>query len=130
MKSTLLARLRMLQMLQRSGRMAWRLIRDPRTPLLPKLILGAALLYVVSPLDLVPDVLPFLGQMDDVAVLALGLEMFFRSVPDWLRAEHESELGAPPGSSTPVATGRGRVVEGTARERPTPVANRPSWRPS
>lgn len=58
-----------------------RLVRDPRTPLLPKLILGATALYVLSSLDVVPDVVPVLGQLDDVAALALGLELFFRYVP-------------------------------------------------
>ena len=86
-------RLQMVRLLWRHGRLAWRLVRDPRTPLLPKLILGASLLYVLSPLDIVPDVVPVLGQLDDVAALALGLELFFKYVPDGLRREHEAALG-------------------------------------
>ena len=81
------------RLLWRNGRLAWRLVRDPRTPLLPKLILVATVLYVLSPLDLVPDVVPVLGQLDDVAALALGFELFFKFVPDWLKAEHEAALG-------------------------------------
>ena len=86
-------RLQIVRLLWRNGRLAWRLVRDPRTPLLPKLILGATALYVLSPLDVVPDVVPVLGQLDDVAALALGLELFFRYVPGWLKAEHETALG-------------------------------------
>jgi uncharacterized membrane protein YkvA (DUF1232 family) len=47
-------RLQLVRVLWRNGRLAWRLVRDPRTPLLPKLILGATALYVLSPLDVVP----------------------------------------------------------------------------
>lgn len=88
-----LARWRIARLLLRNGRLAWRLIRDPRTPLAPKLILGGALLYALSPLDLFPDFIPLFGQLDDIAVIALGLEMFFKNVPEWLRREHEASLG-------------------------------------
>lgn len=93
----------MVQMLARSGRLALRLLRDPRTPLMPKLMLGAAILYALSPLDFVPDFIPLVGQLDDVAVLGLGLELFFKNVPDWLKAEHEAALGRP--------GQRGRVID-------------------
>lgn len=89
----LFARWRLASLLLRNGRLLWRLIRDSRTPLLPKLILGAALLYALSPLDFVPDFVPLVGQLDDVAVLALGLELFFKNVPEWLRREHEVAIG-------------------------------------
>lgn len=88
-----LKRLRLARVLLRSGRLAWKLVRDPRTPLTAKLILAAAVLYAFSPLDFMPDFVPVLGQLDDVAVLALGLELFFKNVPPWLKAEHEATLG-------------------------------------
>jgi uncharacterized membrane protein YkvA (DUF1232 family) len=83
------------RLLWRNGRLALRLLRDQRTPLLPKVILATAVLYAFSPLDLIPDVIPFLGQVDDVAVLALGMDLFLKNVPDWLRAEHEAALRQP-----------------------------------
>jgi uncharacterized membrane protein YkvA (DUF1232 family) len=86
-------RIHLVRLVWRHGRLAWRLLRDPRTPLMPKVILGAAIVYAFSPLDLMPDFIPFLGQMDDLAVLGLGIELFFKIVPDWLRAEHEAALG-------------------------------------
>lgn len=99
----MLGKLRLAQVLLRQGRLAWSLVRDARTPLLAKLILGGALLYAIWPIDLLPDIIPLLGQLDDVAVLALGLELFFRQVPDWLRAEHEAAIGR--------TRGGGRLVE-------------------
>jgi uncharacterized membrane protein YkvA (DUF1232 family) len=84
----------LLRTLLRDGRLALRLVRDRRTPWMPKLILVGAVLYVLSPFDLLPDLIPFLGQLDDVAILGFGLELFLKNVPDWLRAEHEAALTA------------------------------------
>jgi uncharacterized membrane protein YkvA (DUF1232 family) len=48
-----------------------RLIKDPRVPTAEKALFGAAVVYVVSPLDFIPDVFPFIGQVDDLYVVAL-----------------------------------------------------------
>jgi uncharacterized membrane protein YkvA (DUF1232 family) len=93
----LLARVRLLRVLLRDGRLTWRLVRDPRTPLRAKLILGAVVLFVVSPINWIPNFVPVLGQIEDVALLSLGMELFLRSVPDYLRAEHRAALGRSEG---------------------------------
>jgi uncharacterized membrane protein YkvA (DUF1232 family) len=92
----ILARFRLVRLLLRNGRLAWRLLQDGRTPLKAKLILGAALLYLVSPVNLLTEWVPILGQLDDIAVVTLGLELFFRNVPEWLKAEHEAAMGRRP----------------------------------
>ncbi len=61
--------------LVRQVRLAWRLLRDPAVPRLPKLIPLAAVVYLLSPVDLVAD-LPIIGQVDDVLVLWLALRLF------------------------------------------------------
>ena len=48
-----------------------RLVGDPRVPRKSKLILGGTILYLVSPIDIVPDFVPGLGQLDDVVVALL-----------------------------------------------------------
>lgn len=53
----------------RELRLLRRLLLDERVPLWQKAIPVAAALYLVSPLDLIPDVLPVIGQLDDLAVL-------------------------------------------------------------
>jgi uncharacterized membrane protein YkvA (DUF1232 family) len=70
------------------ARMVWGLIRDPRTPLPLKALLGAGLAYVVMPLDLVPDAIPIVGQADDLTVLLLVLDMFIANAPANVREEH------------------------------------------
>ena len=88
----LFGRLHLLRVLLRDGRLAWRLLRDPRTPLRSKLILGVCVLFVVSPINWIPNLVPILGQLEDVALLSLGLELFLRSVPEYLKAEHQAAL--------------------------------------
>ena len=70
------------------ARMVWGIMRDPRTPLGLKAMLGAALAYVVMPVDLIPDMLPIIGQADDLTVLLLTLDLFIHNAPAEVRAEH------------------------------------------
>jgi len=62
-------------------RLAWRLMRDPNVPQGLKMIPLVALLYVLVPTDFVPDVIPGLGQVDDLTVLFLGLKLFIDLCP-------------------------------------------------
>lgn len=56
-----------------AGRLLWRVARDPRVPWPAKLVAGGAMAYVVSPLDVIPDVIPVLGQMDDLFLLVRAM---------------------------------------------------------
>jgi uncharacterized membrane protein YkvA (DUF1232 family) len=74
-------------------RLWWRLLRDPRVPDLFKLLLpGLALVYVLWPGDILPDIFPFFGQLDDVAVALLALRLFESFVPPSLLREHWDAL--------------------------------------
>jgi uncharacterized membrane protein YkvA (DUF1232 family) len=89
----LFGRLALLKILLRDGRLTWRLMRDPRTPMRAKLILGTAVLFVISPINWIPNFVPVLGQLEDVALLSLAMELFLRNVPEYLKAEHRASLG-------------------------------------
>lgn len=58
-----------------------RLRADPRVPRRAKLALGFALLWVISPIDLIPEFLPVIGPLDDIVVVALTLRYAARQVP-------------------------------------------------
>jgi uncharacterized membrane protein YkvA (DUF1232 family) len=68
-------------------RMTRSLLVDPTTPASAKLALGGLLAYLISPIDLVPDFIPGLGQLDDVVLAALVLRWTGRRIGvDGLRA--------------------------------------------
>jgi uncharacterized membrane protein YkvA (DUF1232 family) len=58
-----------------------RLRRDPRVPRRAKLAVAFAGLWVLSPIDLIPEFLPVIGPLDDVVVVALALRYAARRVP-------------------------------------------------
>ena len=60
---------------------ARRLRRDPRVPRRAKIAVGLAALWVLSPIDLIPEFLPVIGPLDDVIVVALALRYAARQVP-------------------------------------------------
>jgi uncharacterized membrane protein YkvA (DUF1232 family) len=61
--------------------LAWRLFRDDRVSPVVKAIPLVGLLYLIWPVDLLPDVFPALGQLDDIAVLLLALSWFIHACP-------------------------------------------------
>ena len=65
-----------------------RLIGDPRVPRRSKLVLGGTFLYLVSPLDVIPDFVPGLGQVDDVVVVLLALHSVLNRVDESIVLEH------------------------------------------
>ncbi|MFN8522136.1 MAG: DUF1232 domain-containing protein [Chloroflexota bacterium] len=100
-------RLGVLFSLLRTGRLAWRLVLDGRTPIGAKLILVATVAYLVFPMDFVADWIPALGQADDLLVLLAGLHAFIKACPDWLVRWHENPDKAP----GDVIDGQYRVVK-------------------
>ncbi len=90
--------------LLRSGRLAWRLLLDPRVATLAKVAIPVlAGLYVLSPVDLIPDMVPVLGQLDDLAILALAVRLFIALAPPAVVAEHRANLtGAMPADQDAV----------------------------
>jgi uncharacterized membrane protein YkvA (DUF1232 family) len=54
---------------------------NPAVPCLPKLVCGLAVLYVVSPIQLIPNFIPILGQLDDVLVVGLAIRVLRKFVP-------------------------------------------------
>jgi uncharacterized membrane protein YkvA (DUF1232 family) len=73
-------------------RLAGRLLREPRVPFLTKAVPLLAALYLISPLDLVPDLLPLLGQVDDLTLILVGLAVFLKFCPPAAVAFHRGAI--------------------------------------
>jgi uncharacterized membrane protein YkvA (DUF1232 family) len=67
-------------MLPACAKTMWRLRRDPRVPRRAKVAALIAGLWVLSPIDLIPEFLPVIGPLDDVVVVALALRYGARRV--------------------------------------------------
>jgi uncharacterized membrane protein YkvA (DUF1232 family) len=70
------------------GRLSYRLLRDERVSIPTKMIPLIVIIYIISPLDLIPFV-----PIDDIAVLIFGLQAFEALVPDYIVYEHKAALG-------------------------------------
>ena len=68
-----------------------RIASDPRTPKASKYMLTAALAYLASPIDLIPDFIPIIGHVDDVLVVSALIWAALRSVPDEVKADARSK---------------------------------------
>lgn len=69
------------------ARLAWRALRHPQAPGWFKLGLAGLALYLVSPVDLIPDLLPVVGVVDDLVLIPLVLGWLLRQLPARLRAD-------------------------------------------
>ena len=87
----------------------WFAIRDKRTPLWLRMLGYLIIAYALSPIDLIPDFLPFIGYLDELILLPVGLWFMIRFMPadiladargraaDWLAGSQKqprSKLGA------------------------------------
>lgn len=101
----------------RQVRLGWRLLNDGRVPGWVKLIPFAGLIYFLSPIDLIPDLmLPGLGEVDDVVVLLLALKMFVDLSPPGVVREHlEALLGRATGRHSADETPSGAYIEAPYR---------------
>jgi uncharacterized membrane protein YkvA (DUF1232 family) len=74
------------------ARLYWRLFRDRRVGWLPKALLVLIAVYLVSPLDVLPDLVPLVGAMDDLAVGIGGLWLFVQLCPPAVVREHVQRI--------------------------------------
>jgi uncharacterized membrane protein YkvA (DUF1232 family) len=95
----------------KQGRLILRLLGDRRVPVWPKLIIPATIVYIFSPIDLLADPILGLGQLDDLAVLLIGLKLFIELCPTAIVREHLESLAS-------VIDGSYRVVEEEQEQRP------------
>lgn len=96
-------------------RLATRLVREPSVSVWAKAVVPLWLLYLVSPVDVLPDFLPILGQLDDLALAYAALRVFLGLCPPSAVAFHRAALAArkPFAKMSPAET----VIEAEFRPR-------------
>lgn len=77
------------------AKLYWRLFRDARVPLSLKLMLVGAVIYFISPIDIIPEIInPLFGIIDDVAIVSLALKYFIKLAPQDVVEEHVRQIGS------------------------------------
>ena len=74
------------------ARLLWRALRHPQSPGWLKLGTLGIVLYLISPIDLIPDVIPIFGVLDDIVIVPLAIRWLLGRLPAHLRAD----IGAGP----------------------------------
>jgi len=71
----------------------WKLFKHPDTPRAPRWIAIAVVAYALSPIDLIPDFIPVLGQLDDLVLVPLGIALAVKLTPEplWQARLREAE---------------------------------------
>lgn len=83
------------------ARRLWFALRHPASPGWLKGATALLVLYVLSPVDLLPDVLPVIGLVDDLVLLPLAVHWLLSRLPVGLRADMDRRFGTQPGARPP-----------------------------
>ena len=106
-------------------RLMLRLMLDRRVPLRTKLIPVVSLIYLVSPFDIVHDMIPALGRIDDLLAIVLGILLFLVAAPKDVVTEHirgrrpdDDDRNGSTGSDGAVIDGKYRYVDEGSDRKP------------
>jgi len=81
-------------------------LRDPRVPWYVKAFAALILAHTFSPIDLIPDFIPVLGQLDDLIITPLGLALAVRMIPAEVMAQARGRSAETP----PKILGRAGMI--------------------
>ncbi len=98
------------------ARLVWGLARDSRVPLEQKAVLAGIAAYLAFPIDLIPDFIPVIGELDDLAVVVLGLDWFIRNAPPDVVEEHMARIARHDDQLSKDLEKASGVLEGRAKE--------------
>ena len=90
-------------------RLVYRLLLDPEVPIYLKVLPFAAVIYLLLPFDFIPDVIPGLGQLDDLTILIVGAKMFIDLSPHQVVERHLQGMRA---KGDNITAGDEQAVEG------------------
>jgi len=73
-------------------RLTWRLLKDRRVAWWMKSVALLPILYLIFPIDILPDFIALLGQLDDFAIFYAGMRLFESIVPAYIVKEHRAAI--------------------------------------
>ena len=103
---------RLLPKAMKFARLVWRLTFDKRVSIFLRAVVPIALLYVISPYDILRDRIPIVGRFDDLIILGLALLFLTKLAPANVVDEHMDRV---PESNRPEDKDSEKVVDGTSR---------------
>lgn len=68
------------------------ILADPRTPRLTKILLGSAVAYAVTPVDIIPDFIPVVGHLDNAIIVPALVYLALKTIPKPVLEEHRRAL--------------------------------------
>jgi uncharacterized membrane protein YkvA (DUF1232 family) len=77
--------------------------KDPRVPWYARLFAGFVVAYAFSPIDLIPDVIPILGYLDDLVLVPLGIILVIKMIPPAVLAECRDKAEAAMSEGKPTS---------------------------
>ena len=98
----------------------WEFVKDPDAPLAGKAIAVGALIYLISPIDAVPDFIPFAGLLDDVSVIAAAVAKLANDLKKYSRDDE------PPMLLSPVTIGPKPGPPSSGEEKKLPAEQAPA----
>ncbi len=91
-------------------KLVYYLIRDRDVPIYLKVLPFLGVLYVLFPIDIITDIIPVLGQIDDLMILTIGAKVFIELAPAHVVAKYMDQM-----------RGQTTIVEGTADDVEKPI---------
>lgn len=88
-------------------RLVFYLIKDREVPIYLKVLPFVGILYTLFPFDLITDLVPVLGQLDDLTILLIGAKVFIEMSPPQVVARHMAQMRGQ---------ASGMIVEGSATD--------------
>lgn len=82
--------------------LVWAMLRNPAAPISTKIVALLAAVYIIAPVDLVPDFFPIVGWLDDGLVAYLIIKLAFKLLPADLYAQLKSSIDARYGANASV----------------------------
>jgi len=102
---------RLLPKVIRNLRLVWRLTWDKRVPITLRALVPLAILYALSPFDLIRDRIPIIGRFDDLIIMGFAVLLLLKLSPQRVLDEHS---GRPKVSNRPEDKDPSKVVDGTS----------------